>query len=300
MPESGVALLPKENILDFEEIERLCQVFAGLGVRRIRLTGGEPTIRKRVVELVKRIASVSGIEEVVMTTNGHRLPELAWDLLAAGLRGVNVSLDTLDEKKFRLLTRRGDLNRVVTGIEAARSAGLSVKVNTVLLRSQNIDELGSLCAFAWDNDALPRFIEHMPMSGGDIFTRDDHVSAAEVRERIADHFGERLVAGDGTEIAGPAKYWTLERTKRRFGIISAMTEHFCGTCNRVRLSATGDLHTCLAYDDATSLRELLRGGATDEAVAAAIRRAVGVKRDGHDFQLSGAGAPRKHMISIGG
>lgn len=318
MPEEGVVFRPRSDLLTFEEIERLMIVFAGLGVRRVRLTGGEPTVRADVVELVARVAAVDGIEQVVMTSNGHRFPELAGPLARAGLRGVNISLDTLDRERFRQLTRRGDLDRVIAGMDAALAAGLTVKLNAVALKGQNDHELAALCEFAWGRGVTPRFIEHMPMSGGDIYTRDQQLSAREIRAAVAAHFGCELVADDpsGDIGQGPARYWRLvepaesgvlargsadsARGSRRVGIISAMTEHFCDTCNRVRLSATGDLHPCLAYDDATSLRDILRAGGSDHDVRVAVLDALAGKRAGHEFQITGAGAPRKHMVAIGG
>ena len=301
MPEEGVELVPKEELLSFEEIERLARLFARLGVERVRLTGGEPTIRKRVVDLVGMLASIDGIDEVVMTSNGHRFPELAGPLAAAGLRGVNISLDTLDPDRFRSLTRRGDLDRVIAGVDAALEAGLGVKINAVALEGVNGDELAALCDFAWQRGIVTRFIEHMPMGQGLVYTERRHLAAAEIRDRIAAATGETVVAAArSSRPRGPARLFELDPSGRRFGIISAMSEHFCDTCNRVRLSSTGDLHACLAYDDATPLAPLLRQGAADQEIEGAIRAALAGKRDGHVFEISGFGGPRKHMVSIGG
>lgn len=294
-------LVPKEQLLSFEEITRLVQVFSGLGVRRVRLTGGEPTIRKRVVSLVAMLSAIDGIDEVVMTSNGHRFPELAGPLAAAGLHGVNISIDTLDPDRFRALTRRGDLARVVAGIDAAIAAGLEVKLNAVALEGVNGHELAALCEFAWERGIICRFIEHMPMGEGMVYTERRHLAAAEIRARIARATGEAVeLAAPGDKPRGPARTFRLTPSDRRFGIISAMSEHFCDTCNRVRLSSTGDLHACLAYDDAAPLAPLLRSGAPDAAIEATIRAALAGKRDGHVFEISGFGGPRKHMVSIGG
>ena len=309
MPGEGMVFRPRQELLTFEEIERLVRIFAGLGVRRVRLTGGEPTVRTDVVELVARIAAIDGIGAVVMTSNGHRMPELAAPLARAGLRGVNISIDSLDPERFHALTRRGDLARVISGIDAARAAGLSVKLNIVALKGQNDTEVAALCAFAWDRGVVPRFIEHMPMSDGQLYAVDQQLTAAEIRQALEAHFGLPLVPDEPTEAAhGPARYWRLSESPaeptaapvRRVGIISAMSEHFCDTCNRLRLSAVGDLHACLGYDDATSLRAIIRDGGSDDDVRNAIRAAVGVKRAGHEFQSTGTGGPSKHMISIGG
>jgi cyclic pyranopterin phosphate synthase len=307
MPESGVELVPREDVLSFEELERLVRVFVRLGVRRVRLTGGEPTVRKDVLEITRRLAAVDGLDEVVMTTNGHRLEELAAPLAAAGLKQINVSVDTLDADKFRAITRRGDLSRVLAGIDAARAAGLPVKLNVVALKGFNDGELGALCDYAWARDATPRFIEWMPMSDGALYAPGQLLTAAEIRAAVERHVGAPLVSDhpDGSH-TGPARYWRAAG-RGKLGIISAMSEHFCDTCNRVRLSATGQLHACLAYDDATDLRSMLRhapGTVTDldveQWIEDAIRAAVGSKRHGHTFTTSGAGAPRKAMVSIGG
>jgi cyclic pyranopterin phosphate synthase len=300
MPEEGVQLVPRADVLTFEELERLVGVFARLGVRRIRLTGGEPTVRKGVVDLIGRLARVPGIEEVAMTTNGHLLSDLAGPLRAAGLGEVNVSIDTLDRDRFRALTRRGDLDRVVAGIDAALAAGMDVKLNAVALRGVNEEELADLCRFGWERGATPRFIEHMPMSDGEIYSQARHLGAAEIRQRISVALGAE-VAPDPADLErprGPARYFRV--AGERFGIISAMSEHFCATCNRLRLTATGDLHACLAFDDAVGLRDPLRAGASDEDLTEAIRAAVDGKREGHRFEVGGAGAPRKHMVAIGG
>ena len=300
MPEEGVAVRPRAEILTFEEIERLVRVFVTVGVRRLRLTGGEPTVRKDMVQLVGRLARVPGIDEVVMTTNGHLLADLAAPLAAAGLAEVNVSIDTLDRNRFRAITRRGDLDRVVAGIDAAIAAGLGVKLNAVALRGFNDGELADLCRFGWARGATPRFIEHMPMSDGALYTQGQLLPAAEIRARIGAALGVEVVAAERGEARprGPARYFRAG--DEEFGIISAMSEHFCDTCNRVRMTATGDLHACLAYDDAVPLRDLLRAGADDARLRDAITGAAQQKRAGHDFQLLGGGAPRKHMVAIGG
>lgn len=299
-----MVFMQRAELLTFEEIERILRVFTGLGVKRVRLTGGEPTVRANVVELVARLARLTTREgdplELVMTSNGHLLGTLAGPLAEAGLREVNVSIDTLDAQRFRAITRRGEIGAVIAGIDAACAAGLRVKLNAVALRGVNEDEIAALCAFAWERGVVPRFIEHMPMSDGQLYDVAKQLTAAEIRAAVAEAFGA-LAPTPGRDATGPARYWTAGNAEnRRFGIISAMSEHFCDTCNRVRMSAVGALHTCLAYDDATSLRDVLRAGASDDDLRAAIASAIEGKREGHTFQTSGLGAPSKHMISIGG
>ena len=295
--EDRMQFQPRSALLTFEELERVIGVFAGLGVRKVRLTGGEPTVRNGIVELVQRVARVPGIEQVVMTTNGHLLAELAAPLRAAGLSAINVSVDTLDPERFRAITGRGDLARVLAGIDAAIAAGLTVKTNAVALADLNGDEVIALCEDAWRRGAVPRFIEHMPMSDGALFAAENGLSAAVIRRMLEQVFGP-LAPTEAGHDAGPARYWTIAaQPARRVGIISAMTEHFCDDCNRLRLTATGDLHACLGHDDATSLRDILRAGGSDEELIEAIARSVSGKRAGHAF---GEKPPSKHMIGIGG
>ena len=300
MPAEGVALRPHADILSYEEIERVVRVLVRLGVRRVRLTGGEPTVRRGMVACVARLAAVPGIAEVVMTTNGDRLAELAGPLARAGLAGINVSLDTLDPERFAEITRGGDLGRVLAGLAAARAEGLPVKTNTVALRGFNDDEIGGLLDFAWARGLTPRFIEFMPMSGGRLFAPGSLLPAAAIRAAAEAHLGERLIPEERTAVAvGPARYLRTA-DGRRLGIISALSQHFCDGCNRVRLSAAGELHPCLARDEQVDLRPLLRGGADDEELAAALAAAVAAKPTGHAFTCAGDGAPEKNMAGIGG
>ncbi len=300
VPEDGAQMVRRQLLLSFEEIVRIARLCAGMGVRRLRLTGGEPTVRKDLSVLVAQLAAIEGINEIAMTSNAHLLEGMAEPLAAAGLSSVNVSLDTLDPGPFAQLTVRGDIAKVIRGIDAAIAAGLRVSTNAVALRGVNDKQLLALCEFAWQRGILPRFIEHMPMSGGDAYQSSQHLSAAAIRQSLAEELGEELHAIGQSAGRGPAQYWRIGESERRVGIISAMSEHFCATCNRVRLSATGQLHTCLAHDDTADLRAIMREGGDDDALSDAICAALAIKRDGHQFQLDGAGGPRKHMISIGG
>ncbi len=261
-----VEFQPRAAILSFEEIERVVRVFARLGVRKIRLTGGEPLVRTDIVALVQRVAAIPGIDQVVMTTNGHLLAEHAAALAAAGLTGLNVSIDTLDPERFRALTARGDLARVQAGIAAARAVGLPLQLNTVALRGVNDREIVALSRYAWLHGATPRFIEHMPMSEGQLYSTEAELPAAAIRAILEAELGPLVPAPSSRRDAGPARYWTMsvDGVGREVGIISAMTEHFCEACNRLRLTATGDLHACLGHDDAISLRDVVRGGGSDD------------------------------------
>lgn len=306
MPESlGDQLVFEQRsaVLTFEEIERLVRLFAHLGVRKIRLTGGEPTVRKGIVELAARVARVPGIEQVVMTSNGHLLDELAAPLAAAGVSAINISLDTLDARRFRELTGRGDLARVLAGVDAAVAAGMRVKTNAVALAGVNDGELVALCEYAWTRGAVPRFIEHMPMSDGALYAPEAELPAAQIRRILEGALGTLVPADRSGRDPGPARYWRFAAggvSGREVGIISAMTEHFCDDCNRLRLTATGALHACLGHDDAISLRDVMRRGGSDDDVVRSIAAAVTGKRAGHAFDLSGTGGPHKHMIGIGG
>lgn len=319
MPPEGIEHVDRLEVLSLEEVVRMVRAFAAWGIERVRLTGGEPTLRRNLVWLVEQLASIPRVDEpgregkrleVVITTNGELLASLASPLAAAGLSAVTVSLDSLDPARFAAITRRDRLTEVIAGIEAARALGLPLKLNTVAVRGFNDDELGNLCRFAWERDATPRFIELMPMAGGRLFVPGELMPAAEVRARIglevgADHVEHvELVGhvGPGRGPVGPAEYFVIRggaHDGRRFGTIAAMTENFCGSCNRLRVSATGQLHACLARDDAGDLRAALRSSEPGR-LEQVVRAALGLKRDTHGFELGGGGGPDKAMISIGG
>jgi cyclic pyranopterin phosphate synthase len=310
VPRDGIARSAREETLSFEEIAALVKVFVGLGVRRVRLTGGEPTVRGDLPTLVGLLRAIDGLGEIALSTNGHLLGALAAPLRAAGVDRVNVSLDSLDPAKFQRITRGGDLPHVLAGLEAARAARFrSIKLNTVAIKGFNDDELPAICRFAWERGLVPRFIEEMPMAAGRTYLPGASLAAAEIRALVAEIDPRGRVvddAGGDARGAGPSRYFRLTEatdvpstTPRRFGIISPMTENFCASCNRLRLSAAGAVHACLGHDDAVDLRAPLRAGDLD-GVRAAIRRALAGKRDGHTFQLIGLGGPRKAMVQIGG
>ena len=304
MPEEGVDVVARAEVLSLEELEQVVAALCAIGVRRVRLTGGEPTIRHGLVELVARLAKLP-LDDLALTTNGHTLREIAGPLKQAGLRRLNVSVDSLRPERFKAITRWGDLRRVLEGIEAARATGfVGTKLNVVALAGFNHDELADLCRYSWERDIVPRFIEWMPMSEGSLFAPGSFMPASAIREQLVASFGA-IASDDGQGVpgAGPARYQRVtsgEFAGRRFGVISAVTEQFCDTCNRMRLSATGKLHSCLARDEELDLRAPLRSGANADDLVALVRRAAAEKGLGHAFEANGCGGPRKHMVSIGG
>ena len=325
MPDGGIDHVPRDELLSYEEVVEIAKSFVAWGVERVRLTGGEPTVRRDLPELVARLSALELAPEarrpgrthlqVAMTTNAERLPELARPLFDAGLRHLNISLDTLERERFAQIARRDVLPRVLEGIDAARAAGFEdIKINSVAVRGFNDDEFGALCRFAWARGATPRFIEVMPMAAGRLYVPGELIGAAEIRDRIAAQLGgsweaETLEVGREGRGYGPARYWRANSAEgakggsmakqRRFGVISPMTENFCDSCNRLRISATGQLQACLARDDAGDLKSALRAGGPT-ALEGVVRRVLGAKQDRHGFEENGAGGPQKAMISIGG
>jgi GTP 3',8-cyclase len=284
MPQGGEqdhAVRPE--LLTFEESARLVTLFAEMGVRRVRFTGGEPLVRRDVVHLVELVQRQSGLERLVMTTNASRLAELAAPLATAGLTGVNVSIDSLDEARFHRITRGGSLRRVLAGIHAALDAKLEVKVNIVALGGVNDDEAGRLVDWAWDLGITPRFIELMPLGEAANLPAATFISRARLLERL----GARVSpASDAHAIAGqgPARYLPAsDGSGREVGFITAVSSEFCASCNRVRVTARGDLRACLASRGAVSLRDALRGGASDRELAWHVHGALGTKLAGHFF-----------------
>ncbi len=278
------------DVLERSDAARLVRVFAGLGIRRVRLTGGEPTLRRDLVDIARDAAATPGIEEVALTTNGQRLEDLAGPLRAAGVTRLNVSLDTLDPGRLHALAgRAADLPRIVRGIEAAARAGYaSLKINAVVVRGLNEGELGGLARFAWRHRAVPRFIELMPFGPG------TPVPTAEVKQLLEEQ-GVRL-APDATRGWGPAYHMRGEADEGGgtvsglIGFIGAMTESFCESCNRVRVGADGALRSCLGGRDRAPLLPLLRAGADDGEVAAAVRAALAGKGQRHEMGAPGRGA----------
>ncbi|MEG0476565.1 MAG: GTP 3',8-cyclase MoaA [Raoultibacter sp.] len=306
MPEEGVDQLAHKDILRIEEIERAVRVAASMGITRIRLTGGEPLVRKGVVDLVRNIAQTPGIQDVSLTTNGILLPKMAADLKAAGLTRVNISLDTLDAAQFALITRRGKLEDTLAGIDAALAVGFKpVKINAVAVRSLSQDYL-AFAKLSLDRPLHVRFIEYMPVgesSGADgcgwgpqdVVPTEELIDIIDAAARAAG-LGPLVPADKSRPIGGgPARYYQFEGAQGTVGFISPLSRHFCAECNRLRLTADGDIRPCLFSDDEFDLKEALREG-SDEQVRAVMLQALGAKPDEHHDKVG----TQRGMSQIGG
>ena len=307
MPEEGVQQLAHDDILRIEEMEQADRIAAGMGIKSVRLTGGEPLVRKGVVDLVRAISHMPGIENVSMTTNGVLLPKMASELKNAGLSRVNISLDTLDPEQFRQITRRGELQQTLDGIEAALATGFNpVKINAVTVRSLNQDYL-AFAKLSIDRPLHVRFIEYMPVgesagSHGCGWGQEDVVPSEELHELInararAEGMDELVPAGKHQPLGwGPARYFEFPGAKGTVGFISPLSRHFCSECNRLRLTADGKLRPCLFSDDEYDLRTALRGDGGDAAVRAVFAEALGAKPDEHHDKVG----TDRGMSQIGG
>ena len=300
----NMTFLPRQDLLTLEELDRLCSAFVARGVRRLRLTGGEPLVRKNILWLVRALSrhlETGALDELTLTTNGSQLSRYARELAECGVRRINVSIDTLDPEKFKTITRWGDLAKVLEGIDAAREAGIAVKLNAVALKGQNEGELTGLLRFAHARGMDLTLIETMPMGEIGEDRTDRYLPLNTVRERLEREF---TLTDLTYRTGGPARYVQVEETGGRLGFITPLTHNFCESCNRVRLTCTGTLYLCLGQNDAADLREVLRApGSDDETLSAAIDAAVALKPKGHDFMI-GRNAPRtkiaRHMSVTGG
>ena len=274
-----MTFLPRHEVMSLEECLRVATVFVGLGVTKLRITGGEPLVRKDVMWLIERLGALPGLENLVLTTNGSQLDRFALPLKTAGVKRINISLDTLQPDRFRNITRIGDLGKVVNGIEAARAAGFQrTKLNTVMMRGVNDDEFVDLVGFAVANELDISFIEEMPL--GEIHGRNNtFISSEETRGMLSKYFG--LIPSTESS-GGPARYWRIPGSESRIGFISPHSHNFCDTCNRVRITAKGELYPCLGQNDASHLLPALRNG-DDDAVRQVIVDSMGIKPFGHDF-----------------
>jgi cyclic pyranopterin phosphate synthase len=304
-----MTFLPKADLLSLEELDRLCGAFISLGVRKIRLTGGEPLVRRDVMTLFRSLGARLGssdsergrLDELTVTTNGTQLGRYAEELRAAGVKRINVSLDTLDAAKFTAVTRWGKLDKTLDGIFAAKAAGLSIKINAVALKGVNEDEFDRMVAWCGEHGFDLCLIETMPLGEIDQDRTDQYLPLSLVRRRLAQTW---TLTDIDYRTGGPARYVRVEETGRRIGFITPLTHNFCESCNRVRLTCTGTLYMCLGQDDSADLRApLRRPGATDDDVREAILEAISRKPKGHDFMIERRGegpAVSRHMSVTGG
>jgi len=298
-----MTFLPKADLLTLEELDRLCSAFIAKGVRKLRLTGGEPLVRRNVMSLVRSLSrhlKTGALHELTLTTNGSQLARFADELRESGVRRINISLDTLDAAKFRAITRWGDLDKVLAGIEAARAVGLAVKINAVALKGMNEEEIPSLMEWAHGKAMGLTLIEVMPMGDIGAGRIDQYVPLSLVRARLAKQY--TLTDLDETS-GGPARYVRVDETGGKLGFITPMTHNFCESCNRVRITCTGTIHTCLGHEDASDLRKPLRASAEDELLSATIDRAISSKPNGHDFIIDrrhNGPSVNRHMSVTGG
>ncbi|MFZ4532743.1 MAG: GTP 3',8-cyclase MoaA [Alsobacter sp.] len=298
-----MTFLPKQDLLTLEELDRLCSAFVRRGTRKLRITGGEPLVRRDIMKLFRSLSrhlTSGALDELTLTTNGSQLARHAADLAACGVRRINVSLDTLDPSLFREITRWGELDRVLAGIDAAQSAGLAVKINAVALKGVNEDEVEAMIAWAHGRGMDITFIEVMPL--GDIAPSrfDQYWPLSELRTRLEGS----LTLDDLTDrTGGPARYVRARETGGRIGFITPLTHNFCESCNRVRVTCTGTLYMCLGQEDAADLRTPLRASESDRALDAAIMSAIARKPKGHDFiidRVTRQPAVGRHMSVTGG
>ena len=300
----NMTFLPKKELLTLEELDRLCSSFIRLGVEKLRITGGEPLVRRDIMTFfqgMKRHLDSGALKELTVTTNGSQLEKFAGPLYEAGVRRINVSLDTLDADKFAAITRWGRLPQVLRGIEAAREAGLRVKINTVALKGFNEDELFRLTEWCAENDMDLTFIEVMPM--GDIGNEDrlgQFWSLKDLRSELAARYSLTDLA---ERTGGPARYVRIGETGQKIGFITPLSHNFCESCNRVRITCTGEIYTCLGQDGHSDLRAPLRASEDPAVLEEAIRKAIGLKPKGHDFDYSRQtvdGRVARHMSHTGG
>jgi cyclic pyranopterin phosphate synthase len=296
-----MTFLPKSDLLTLEELDRLCGAFVRKGVRKIRLTGGEPLVRRNVLSLVRNLSRhlhTGALEELTLTTNGSQLAKYAGELAAAGVKRINVSVDTLDPAKFEAITRGGKLPTVLEGLAAAKAAGLAIKINTVALKGVNDGEIDALLEWCGREGLDMTLIETMPMGEVDHHRADRYISLTEVRRALA----QRWTLNDvDYRTGGPARYVRVKETGRKLGFITPLSHNFCESCNRVRVTCTGTLYMCLGQDDSADLRAPLRASESDELLDAAIEAAIRRKPKGHDFVIERAApAVQRHMSVTGG
>ena len=301
MPLRGLRFAPRQELLTAEEIERVVKAAAAVGFRKVRLTGGEPTLRSDLIDIVGRIARVPGITDVAMTTNAILLPDLADRLVAAGLTRINVNVDTLNPERIKPLMRFGTVEGVWAGIEAAQAAGLRpIKINAVVVRDYNENDVVEMARLTLERDWHVRFIELMPLGGGECakVALSQYVPSNETRKQIEEELGALTPLEDGNP-SDEARNFRFARAKGVVGFISPVSEPYCDTCNRMRLTADGKFHLCLLNDDEIDIKAALRGGGDDEAIKSILLRAVQAKPTGHRLN-EGVSTEQRGMFQIGG
>lgn len=294
--------LPKQDLLTLEELDRLCSVFIEKGVKKLRITGGEPLVRRDIMKLFKSLSNRLGgpLEELTLTTNGSQLEKFASELADCGIKRINVSLDTLDPMKFRTITRWGDLDKVLTGIAAAKKAGISIKINAVALKGINESEVEAMIKWAHDGAMDITFIEVMPMGDIEPDRFDQYWPLSQLRAQLQSRFTLDEI---DYRTGGPARYVSVKETGGRIGFITPLTHNFCESCNRVRVTCTGTLYMCLGQDDASDLRAPLRASSDNKLLSDAIDQAILRKPRGHDFSIErniSKPAVTRHMSVTGG
>ena len=299
MPADNVEFMDRSNLLSFEEIQRVAQIVSRMGINRLRLTGGEPLMRKNLPVLIKMLNEVDGIDDIAMTTNAYFLKDQAQSLKDAGLKRLNVSLDALDPKKFRDVNRRDCLQSVLDGLDTARKVGFkSIKINAVAVRNFSETEIMSLIEMGRSDGFEIRFIEFMPLDSDKVWERDKVLFGHEIVNMIKDNY--ELIPIDNSLEIGPASEYNFADGKGKIGIITAVSNPFCDHCNRIRMTADGKLRTCLFSTKETNLKELIRSGATDETIIETLKQAVLVKEPGHKINLDDFERPTRAMHAIGG
>lgn len=300
MPETGVKFEPRENLLSFEEIERFVKVAVRLGIRKLRITGGEPLVRRDLATLVRKLAAIAGIEDIAMTTNGVLLAEQAQALYEAGLRRLNIHLDTLDRERFKQITRRDDLPRVLEGIDAAQRAGFGpIKINAVAVKNLVEPDIVPLARFGRERGIEIRYIEFMPLDAQGLWDRDRVLLMEDILAILAREFGPLEEIPD-RDVRAPATEYRFPDGAGRVGFIASVSRPFCLNCNRLRITSDGKLRYCLFALEETDVRALLRSGASEEAIAEAIRQNVAGKWLGHEINTQKFVPPPRPMYSIGG
>ena len=300
MPED-MQFMEDDAIMTFDEIVHLARIFVDLGINKVRLTGGEPLVRRGIPELIKRLREIKGLKDISLTTNGIGLIKQAKDLYDAGLRRINVSLDTLDEAKFERMTRRKVLSKVLAGLQEAQRCGFNpIKVNAVAMKGFTDDEIVDLAKFARDNSYQLRFIEFMPLDADDIWGRNMFIPGVEIINKIDAVYPLNPMEMNGDAKHDPAKLYQFSDGKGDVGFISSVTEPFCEQCNRIRLTADGQLRTCLFSIIETDLLTPLRAGASDETIENLIIKAVKQKEPGHQINAANFVKPKRNMSMIGG